>query len=437
MVSDIFHSDFQVKPYWWEAYEPKPLDLVDIPQACDVAIIGGGYAGLSTALELSHQGKTSVVLDAEQSGFGGSTRNGGIVSGGRNVGKRYTRETREEAIRIEALRRDAADGFDLIERIIHDNNIECGWHKTGTFSGAWSRKHYNAMKSTVARLNTLHEGEAYMVPREQQREEIGSDYYRGGMVVERGAHLHPALYFKGLLDLCGKAPGITICAEARVTDLNPSPAGWLVGTNRGAVMAEHVVVATNGYTGRVTPELHKRVVPIGSYMIATEELPEDVASSLSPRNRSLTDSRRLLSYYRMSPDGNRLLYGGRAKFGFADPLETAPILYRFMTARFPQLKGFRITHAWTGNVAFTLDEVPHMGQMDGLHYALGCNGSGVAMMTYLGYQTARKIAGVANYECAFDTPDMPTHPLYKGNPWFIPWVGRYFFIRDWFDRWMG
>ncbi len=434
--SDIYHPEFQLKPWWWEAYQPKVEDLADVPQTADVAIIGAGYAGLAAALELTKQGKTAVVFDTEHPGFGASTRSGGMISGGRNVGKRYTRETPEEARQIEAMRHDAADSFDLIESLIKDNNIDCGWHKTGTFYGAWCRSHYNAMTDKVAALNAIEEGDARLIPQDQQRAEIGSDYYRGGMVIERGAHLHPALYFKGLLDLC-RAAGVTICAKAPVTDLNQSPAGWLVGTSRGATMSEHVVVATNGYTGKVTPDFAKRVIPIGSYLIATEELPGDIAASLSPKNRAIADSRRVLTYYRMSPDGKRLLFGGRAKFGITDPLETAPILYQFMTDRFPQLRGSRITHAWTGNVAFTMDELPHMGELKGMHYALGCNGSGVAMMTYLGTQTARKIAGAANYQCAFDGPQMPTHPLYNGNPWFIPWVGRYFRTRDWIDRQLG
>jgi glycine/D-amino acid oxidase-like deaminating enzyme len=139
----------------------------------------------------------------------------------------------------------------------------------------------------------------------------------------------------------------------------------------------------------------------------------------------------------MSPDKKRLIFGGRAKFGHTDPVETASILYSFMTDRFPQLRGTKITHAWTGNVAFTLDETPHMGKFDNLHYALGCNGSGIAMMSYLGHQTARKIAGRVNRVCAFDRPEFPDHPLYNGSTWFLPWIGRYFRTRDWLDRSFG
>ena len=200
------------------------------------------------------------------------------------------------------------------------------------------------------------------------------------------------------------------------------------------LQADEVVIATNGYTGDVTPELKRRVVPLASHIIATEELPPDLAASLIPKQRTLSDTRRVLCYYRMSPDGKRIIFGGRARFTAVTPLQSAPILHRFMTDRFPQLRGTRITHAWNGNVAFTLDALPHMGRQGGMHYLLGCNGSGVAMMTYLGWQTARKIAGVANQASAFDTEEFPTHPLYSGNPWFLPAIGGWYRFRDELDR---
>jgi len=197
------------------------------------------------------------------------------------------------------------------------------------------------------------------------------------------------------------------------------------------------VIATNGYTGDVTPALRRRVVLIASHIIATEALPPDLARSLIPKGRTLSDTRRVLCYYRMSPDGRRMVFGGRARFTQVDPTVSAPILHRYMTDRFPQLRGVKVTHAWTGNVAFTLDALPHMGERDGLHYCLGCNGSGVAMMTYLGTQTARKIARVANAPCAFDEAEFPDHKLYTGNPWFLPLVGGYYRMRDRLDRLMA
>jgi glycine/D-amino acid oxidase-like deaminating enzyme len=253
------------------------------------------------------------------------------------------------------------------------------------------------------------------------------------MVIERSAKLHPALYYKGLLDAAQRRP-ITICGKAPVRRIERQGTTWRLDTGRGTIAADEVVIATNGYTGDATPRLKRRVIPIASHIIATEELSPDLAASLIPKARTLSDTRRVLCYYRMSPDGKRVIFGGRARFTPVTPQTSAPILYRFMLARFPQLRGVRVTHAWTGNVAFTLDAVPHMGRDDGMHYALGCNGSGVAMMTYLGHQTARKIVGKTNAICAFDAPEFPDHPLYNGNPWFLPLVGGYYRLRDEVDR---
>jgi glycine/D-amino acid oxidase-like deaminating enzyme len=149
----------------------------------------------------------------------------------------------------------------------------------------------------------------------------------------------------------------------------------------------------------------------------------------------LADTKRVLCYYRMSPDGKRMIFGGRARFTQVTPAVSAPILHRFMTDRFPQLKGIRVTHAWTGNVAFTWDALPHTGTLGGMHYALGCNGSGVAMMTYLGRQTARRIMGGANSTCGFELEEFPDFPLYNGSPnWALPAVGAYYRFRDGLSR---
>ncbi len=211
--------------------------------------------------------------------------------------------------------------------------------------------------------------------------------------------------------------------------------GWELRTTRGTVHAEQVVIATNGYTGDITPDLKRRVVPLASHIITTEELPPDLATALIPKQRTLADTRRVLCYYRMPPDGRRLMFGGRARFTPVPPQQIVPILHRLMTERFPQLRGIKVTHCWTGNVAFTLDALPHIGrQPDGMHYLQGCNGSGVAMMTYLGWQTARKIAGISHQTSAFESEDFPDHPLYSGNPWFLPAIGVWYRLRDEVDR---
>jgi len=432
--SDIFHSQFKAAPYWWEAYKPASGELVDVPRETRVAIVGGGYAGLSAALELAKLGVDAVVFERGALGEGASTRNGGAVSGGVNIGKSFGgKPAQVDAERAADLLSDGHDAFSLVERLIAEEAIDCWWQKRGRFVGAWTPKHFAYQETRLGSLNDNAQSGAYMVARERQRDEIASDYYYGGMVVERSGSLHPALYYKGLLDACRRR-GIAVCADAPANGVTRNGSGWRVATGRGETRAGDVVIATNGYTGTLTPSLRRRIVPVASHIIATEELPDELARSLIPKGRTLSDTKRVLCYYRMSPDGKRMVFGGRARFTQVDPLLSARVLYGYMTERFPQLRGVRITHGWTGNTAFTLDALPHMGESEGMHYALGCNGSGIAMMTYLGYQTARKIARAANYACAFDRAEFPDHPLYSGNPWFLPLVGSYYRLRDRVDR---
>ena len=433
--SDIIHKDFKPTPYWWEAYKPVAGDLADVPRSARVVIVGAGYAGLSCAIELADGGIEACVLEAAELGAGASTRSGGGVTGGVNIGKSFTGKvlSRDPGV-VKAILASGYDAFSLIEMLIEREGIHCFWEKKGRFVGAWTPRDYKFQESRVASLNADADAGSYMVPRERQREEMASDYYFGGMVVERSAKLHPALYYKGLLDAARRRK-ITICSMAAVKTIARSGKGWRITTSRGEIEAGDVVIATNGYTGDATPDLKRRLIPLASHIIATEELPSDLAGTLIPKGRTLADTKRVLCYYRMSPDNKRMIFGGRARFTPVTAAVSAPILHRFMTDRFPQLKGVRVTHAWTGNVAFTWDALPHTGTLGGMHYALGCNGSGVAMMTYLGHQTARRIVGGANSTCGFETQEFPDFPLYNGSPnWALPAIGAYYRFRDGLSR---
>ena len=448
MAEDIYSRDFKAAPWWWEAWTPDNALSQDPPARTDVAIVGGGYGGMATALELARSGAQAVVLERGDFGVGASTRNGGLISGGINLGKGLSGKAQTETEfqqRKAQLLANGADSLSTLEDIITREKIDCGLVRNGRFLGAYTPRHYADLAPRIEMFNTLCHAGAALVPREEQRRFIGSDYYFGGMSVQRSGHLHPALYYRGLMQAAHRA-GAKLCAQTNVTAIQRTTGGWHIATSKGPLNAKEVVVATNGYTTDITPQLKRRLVPVASHIIATEELPADLAEGLTPGHRGIGDTKRVLTYYRRSPDGRRLIFGGRARFTQAPPEVSAPVLYRYMTDRFPQLKGYRITHAWTGNVAFALDFLPHMGQtgaattgtvagQDGIHYLLGCNGNGVAMMSYLGTQTGRKIAGGGNAPInAFDGGEFPTRPGYSGNPWFLPLVGAWYRTRDWIDR---
>lgn len=430
MVRSIFHSDYREFPYWWEAYEPRSYEPAPLPREARVVIVGAGYAGLAAAVELHRLNTESIVIDAHEPGFGASTRSGGLVGGGGTLkpailGKEPAPE-RKVAIIAEA---DAA--LQLVENLIAREQIACGWHRTGRFVGAWSRAHLRRLLAEH-RNGSAVAGTRVVLP-DEQREEIGSDFYFGGLVTENSGHLHPALYFEGLKAACERR-GIGIHGQTELRSLERAATGWQLTTSRGSIRAGDVVIATNGYTGAATPQFQRRLLPLRPYIIATEELPADLAQALSPKNRALADTRRVVSFFRLSPDGRRMIFGSRVKWSDVTPTAMAALLFSRMTDRFPQLKESRITHAWAGNVALTLDEQPHVGQMNGLHYALGCNGNGIAMMTYLGTLAARAIAVNSNSRSTFDGL-FPEIPVYNGRSrWFVPFVGNYLRLRDWLDR---
>ena len=376
----LFHPSFGTDPYWWEAWRPSAArGDRDVPARADVALVGGGLASLNAALELARAGTSCVVLEAKAFGIGASTRNGGAVSAGVNVGKGLggLRGVTDEAEK-RALLTDAAQALDHLEAVIAREGIDCDYVRSGRFSGAFTPAHYRAQEKQCALLNACGGSEARMLPRERQREEMASDFYYGGMVIERSGRLHPAKYYGGLLAAAERA-GAVLVSGAPVAGLARDGGGWRVSTPRGEVRAEKVFVGTNGYTGDATPELKRRAIPVASHMIATEELDPAFAASLIPRGRTLGETKRVLCYYRLSPDGRRVLFGGRPRFTEVAPETSARLLHELMVERFPQLAGVRVTHNWMGNLAFAFDQLPHMGEMDGIHYAMCCNGSGVGM----------------------------------------------------------
>jgi glycine/D-amino acid oxidase-like deaminating enzyme len=437
-MADIFAPDFRAAPYWWDAAEPAERETA-LPAEAEVAIVGGGYAGLSAALTLRRLGHAAVVLDAERIGWGASSRNGGMVSGGLKVasGDLAGKFGAEQARAIVGA---AAASLPFIEELIAREAIDCDYVRCGRFVPAWTPGHYRALEARAASVAEATGLPTRMLPRARQREELGSDHYHGGMVAEATGSLHPGKYARGLAEAAARA-GATLVGGVRVQRIAREGAGALITTDKGALRAGAVLVATNGYSrapGQTAalPWLARRLVPVASYIIATEKLGRARVRDLFPNLRMIADTKRVLNYFRPSPDGERVLWGGRASFraGGAPAAEAAPALYRAMTDVFPQIRGVKITHAWTGYVAFTLDGLPHIGEQDGVHFAAGCQGSGVAMASWLGHQSALKIAKAANAPFALDLAHFPAIPLYDGRPWFLPIIGEYYRLRDRIDR---
>lgn len=409
--------------------------MSDVPLEADVVIVGAGYAGLSCALEFAKAGKSVVVLEADVPGCGASTVSGGQVSGGVNVGKAPSgRKLSVPAQRQQALLSEAAASYSVFEAILGDNAIDCNYVKAGRINAMWTDAHVAGWEKRLSNLNTYALAQARIVSRDELRQELASDLYAGGVLLERAGQVHPSLMFAGLLNAARQA-GAIVCSRAPVSRIDPSGGGYKVQTSRGTISSRDVVICTNGYTGNAMPDLQRRVVPVVSHQIATDVLPPDLQSSLIPRRRGISETRRVVNYYRYSPDGTRLLFGGRARFYSLDRRESAAILHAQMIERFPQMADVKVAYSWGGTVALTLDFLPHLGRTaSGVYYALGCNGSGVVMMTYLGHKLARlMLDGEPTEQSAYGTP-MVTHALYRGKPWFMPALGSYYQIRDVIDK---
>jgi glycine/D-amino acid oxidase-like deaminating enzyme len=325
----------------------------------------------------------------------------------------------------------AAEAIARLEILIAEEAIDCEYARTGHIQAAWKPKHFDALLEEQALLARVFNHQVRVVPRAEQRSEIGTDVYHGVLVDERSGALNPAQYVDGLARAAVRH-GVSIVTGRAVTRVKRHARAWQVHTTSGIVETRDVLLATNGYTNGAAPALQRRFVPIGSYIIATEPLDAGQAAALLPRGRMAFDSKHFLYYFRVTAD-RRLLFGGRAEFARPDAETTrraAAVLRDGMTTVFPELAGTRIDYAWGGNVAFTRDQMPRAGQLEGLYYAGGYCGHGVAMATYLGEQIARRMAGEPIDHPLFDDR-FPAIPLYTGNPWFLPIVGAYYRVKDW------
>jgi glycine/D-amino acid oxidase-like deaminating enzyme len=376
-----------------------------------------------------------VVLEKETVGWGASSRNGGQVLTGLAIGPgALIKQVGVE--RARAMHAASLQGLDFIEELIRTEQIDCDFQRVGHIEAACKPAHFKHFQHAQELLAQDFNHSIRVLDRSQQREELGTDYYHGLLIDDRSAGVHPAKYVRGLAraaeragaHLHEKTPALAI---ERGTARPDGAANWRVFTPRGSIGAREVLIATNGYTDAIAPALRKRIIPVGSYLIATEPLPAEVAAKILPRRRMVYDSKNFLAYFRLSGD-NRLLFGGRAEYKVSTPQTTrrsVGILRRAMIQIFPELANTPIEYAWSGNVCFTLDRLPRIGRLNGLHYALAYAGHGVSLATYLGAQAADLISGTGGQTPFADRP-FDAIPLYTGTPWFMPLGALWYKLLD-------
>ncbi|WMT73626.1 FAD-binding oxidoreductase [Bradyrhizobium sp. Ash2021] len=381
------------------AVAPIPTPPLDADRNVSVAIIGGGFTGLSTALHLAEQGVPATVLEAQEPGWGASGNNGGQV----NPGLKHDPDQIEADFGAELGRRmiDFSYGatnftLDLIRRY----QIPCEARQNGTLRAAYNAASAAAIEATAKQC--IRRGmPVTLLDATKMREITGTDRYLCAMLDARGGDLHPLSYARGLAR-AAIAAGAAVHGETPALSLCRDGARWRIETPRAVVHAEKVLLATNGFTDNLWPALRRTIVPVFSSIAATAPLSDDVARAIMPTRSVLYESGHITVYYRIDQH-NRLLMGGRGPMRWIRKPSDVSYFIRYAERLWPQLKGVTWTHGWNSRLAITADHYPHVHEpAENLLISLGCNGRGVALSTAMGAQLARRLIGGANAEI-----DMP------------------------------
>jgi glycine/D-amino acid oxidase-like deaminating enzyme len=411
---------------WPSTSRASFVAATDVPSSPDLLVVGAGYTGLAAGRAAARAGASALILDRGPLGGGASGRNAGFVLPGYKADL-LTLHRRLGAETSRQLFRDSLRAIDFVEQLIRDEGIACHWHRPGSLVLAARPAHREDLEAEHRLLAREYGHPTTLLAPAELREEIDSPAYHGGLLDPVAGALHPMEYLVGLAGSAQRA-GAAIRTGVVVTRVTRQQGRFLVETSAGTITARQVLIATNGYTTGLVPWLTRRVVPVGSFMLATAPLSSALLDRLMPRRRVINDTRNLLHYFRVSPDG-RLLFGGRAAFR-AESLETSlGMLRQGMATVFPELASTPIDLGWGGRLGFTRDGLPHVGTHDGMAYILGCGGHGVAICSWLGDQVGTALMGKGPWP-VLSHIRFPAVPLYSGRPWFLPLAGAYFGIRD-------
>lgn len=424
----IFTDDFKTSPYWWEAAPRPVIEDVALPARTDVAVIGSGVTGLSAALSLARAGRHVTVIEAGHIGEGASTRNAGFIGFEMRGGLLGTTARYGEAKAV-GLMAETKRAFDFLLTMIESEQIPCHLHQGGRLSPAYRPSHLESLaREAEARKRALGM-EFAIVPKSAMRDHLGSDAYHGGCIYPECRSFHPGLFINGLAERVAAAGG-HLAARTVVSGVTRERDGLRVATSRGELRADQVVAATNAYTGNAIPYLARRVIPLRSYAVVTEELPEDLIQRVLPHDRTVIDTRRISNYMRRTPDGRRILFGGAGAIIDTSTEGLARRLQRQMAERFSDLRDTRIAYSWSGLLGPSFDLLPHIGEIDGIHFATGYSGAALPQGAYLGDKIASRITGQGDPATAFGEFPLETRPYYWGRPWFMPAAMAWYRLQD-------
>ncbi|MCP4378720.1 MAG: FAD-binding oxidoreductase [bacterium] len=418
------------KPYWWEDSGELVLPPeCDLPEEVDVLIVGAGLTGLSAARTLAKAGKQVITLDSGIPGIGASSRNGGMIGGGHRFSVNQMQSRYGVDMAVSVLREAHLDSHSFAISLMAEEVIECDYTESGRFRALWRPQEYEPVARELESLQKLIPVEAEMLPKNRQHEEVATDIYHGGVVYPRHGGLNPAKWVIGIMQAAIRA-GAQVQGNTPVEHVARKRDRWEIRTPRGSITAASILVATNGYTPSHLNDIKRRLIPVPSYLVATEAIGTEQVRKLFPNQRMIVESRDRHCYYRPSPDGSRIVFGGRAAT-CAIPFSFAQHELRGLIGQiFPELKDIGFTHCWTGNTGFTFEFLPNIGQIDGIWHVVGYSGSGNQMAPYLGHKAALQLLGDPEGETAFSKTEFSTRWWHQGIPWFLPFSDVIYRIKD-------
>jgi glycine/D-amino acid oxidase-like deaminating enzyme len=420
----------KLESYWLDTAPPFTGGAQgQVAGQADVVVVGGGFTGLSAALTLARRGASVVLLEAGRVAGEASGRNGGQCNTGlaHDYADLATRlgETRARAY-YEAY--DAA--VDTVERIIAEESIVCDFQRCGKLKLAAKPEHYEKLVRVHERLRASVDPGVELISPDRMAEEIGSSSFYGGLLQRQGAQMHMGRFGVGLAEAAARA-GAGVYENAAVTNIELEAGGFRVTSARGAIRASQVFLATGNSSMGPFGWFRRRLVSVGSFIIATAPLEPGLLDQITPTRRNYVTTKNIGNYFRVTPD-NRLLFGGRARFALSNPksdTKSGKILIDTMTRLFPQLQGTPVDYCWGGLVDMTADRLPRAGEHEGMFYSLGYSGHGVQMSVHMGQQMADVMAGKKDSNPWGDL-EWAAIPGYSGKPWFLPMVGAYYKLQD-------
>ncbi len=420
-------SMMKTDPYWWEAAPRPDIARSNVPAKIDVAVVGSGYTGLIAALKLSAAGRSVAVFDSGAIGSGASSRNSGFV--GRTLKYSFGDLVKAKGLsHAIATYQEMQVAFRAVADTVAEYGIDCAFKVHGRLIVAETPQQYEDLNREYE-LRQLHLGSPFeTLDKSALLREIGSPRYLGGVVLPDLASIHPGLYHQGLVN-AALARGVALHPFTRVGKLIPQAQGFAVETARGNLAARDVIMATNGYTDGLLPWLQRRLIPFDAWQMATEELPAGLINQLLPKDRTYIDSYMNIDAIRRSPDGSRILYCGKTGQR-SDQVTMGRRLSAELRAVFPDLGDVGVSHSWTGRCAATFDLLPHLGTQDGIHYAVGYCFAGLPMGSHFGRLLAQRILTPGVVKSVFADQAFKTVPFYQGNNWFVPWMMRYYDLKE-------